>query len=280
MTDSQTRLVRSWLFTPATRPDRFPKAAAAGADVVIIDLEDAVAPTEKDAARRTAIAALSAKEASPPAWALRMNGLGTRAGFADMAALLDSAVAPTFLILPKTESGAELIMADRLLKDAGKTTRLVALVESAAGLAVLDNLARASNRLAAIMIGAADLAADLGAETGWEPLLHARSLAVAACARNGLLALDSPYFNIRDAEGLEQETARSRALGFGAKAAIHPGQVAAINTALTPSLEMIAEARAVLAENAKGVGVVNGRMIDEAVARKARQTLAAAGLPF
>jgi (S)-citramalyl-CoA lyase len=266
---------RSWLFTSATRPDRLPKAAAAGADVVITDLEDAIAPSEKDDARRTAIEYLSSKGAARPAWALRINGLGTRAGLADMAALLDAIAEPEFVILPKTESGGQLIMLDRWLQDARKTTRLVALVESARGLAAVDEIASATRRLAAVMIGAADLSADLGAETAWEPLLHARSLTIAACARNDVLALDSPYFDIRDADGLEREIARSRALGFSAKAAIHPGQVAPINAAHTPSPKMIAEAHAILAESAKGVGVINGRMIDEAVARKARRTLAA-----
>jgi (S)-citramalyl-CoA lyase len=91
-------------------------------------------------------------------------------------------------------------------------------------------------------------------------------------------AIDAPYFDIRDADGLQQEMARALAFGFGAKAAIHPAQVAAINAALTPTQEAVEQARAILAENAKGVGTVGGQMIDEAVARKARRTLAAAGL--
>jgi (S)-citramalyl-CoA lyase len=91
-------------------------------------------------------------------------------------------------------------------------------------------------------------------------------------------AIDAPYFDIHDTDGLQQEMARAVAFGFQAKAAIHPGQVAAINAALTPTPEAIEKARAVLAENAKGVGTVGGQMIDEAVARKARRTLVAAGL--
>jgi (S)-citramalyl-CoA lyase len=94
----------------------------------------------------------------------------------------------------------------------------------------------------------------------------------------GVTAIDAPYFDIRDADGLQQEMARALAFGFGAKAAIHPAQVAAINAALTPTQEAVEQARAILAENAKGVGMVGGQMIDEAVARKARRTLAAAGL--
>jgi (S)-citramalyl-CoA lyase len=160
---------------------------------------------------------------------------------------------------------------------AGKAVRLVALVESTLGLTAINEITLATPRLAAIMLGAADMAADLGADAAWEPLLHARSQIVAACARHDVLALDAPFFDIRDPEGLKQEIARSRSLGFAAKAAIHPTQVPPINAALTPSVDAIAEARAILAENANGVGIVNGRMIDEAVARKARRTLIAAG---
>ena len=123
------------------------------------------------------------------------------------------------------------------------------------------------------------MAAHLGSETAWEPLLQSRSQLVLACARSGLVALDSPYFEIQDTDGLRQEIARSRALGFAGKAAIHPSQIEPINAALTPTSEAIAEARAILDESAKGVAVLNGRMIDEAIARRARRVLAAAGAP-
>jgi (S)-citramalyl-CoA lyase len=284
LTHSETRplrswLFRSWLFTPATRPERFDNAGRVGADVLLIDLEDAVAPADKDMARATAIDYLVKSSTVPiAATALRINSLSSRAGLADITGLLDSKADPGFLVLPKTESSAHLTILDRLLAAAGKAIRLVAIVESAAGLAAVDEIVSATPRLAAIMFGAADMAADLGAETTWEPLLYSRSRLVTACAPRGVLALDSPYFDIRDHDGLAQEIARARALGFAAKAAIHPTQIAPINAALTPSPAATAEARAILAENAKGVGVVNGRMIDEAVARNARRTLAAAGI--
>jgi (S)-citramalyl-CoA lyase len=274
MSDAKTR---SWLFTPATRPDRFAKAADAGADVLIIDLEDAVAPGDKDRARAGALDYLAGVDRGTIACALRINGLETRAGLADLLALLALDAAPDFLVLPKTESAAHLRILDRQLSAAGKSTRLVGLIESAAGLAAVEEIAAATPRLAFMMFGAADMAADLCAETAWEPLLHARSRLIAASARAGVPALDSPFFDIRDEGGLCQEIQRSKALGFVAKAAIHPSQIGPINDTLTPSLEAVAEARAILAENAKGVGTVGGRMIDEAVARKARRTLAAAG---
>ena len=271
--------VRSWLFTPATRPDRFDKAAASGADVSIIDLEDSVAPGDKAEARRSALAHLGQPAAGSCRRALRINGLERRFGLADLQALLESSACPDYLVLPKTESAAHLQILDRLLAEAGKATRLVALLESARGLAAAGEIAAATPRLEALLFGAADMSADLGAATAWAPLAYARSRLVAACAWAGVLAIDSPFFDVKDHDGLTQETAQAVALGFAGKAAIHPNQIAPINAALTPRPEQVAQARAILAENAKGVGVVQGQMVDEAVARKARRILIAAGEP-
>ncbi len=271
--------VRSWLFTPATRPDRFDNAASAGADVSIMDLEDSVAPADKAKARQTALAHLAQPAAGSCRRALRMNGLETRFGLADLHALLESSASPDYLVLPKTESAAHLQILDRLLAEAGKASRLVALIESAQGLAACEAIAAATPRLEALLFGAADMSADLGAGTAWAPLAYARARLVAACAFAGVLAIDSPFFDVKDHDGLTQETAQAVALGFAGKAAIHPNQIAAINAALTSRPEEVAQARAILAENAKGVGVVQGQMVDEAVARKARRILIAAGEP-
>jgi (S)-citramalyl-CoA lyase len=269
---------RSWLFTPATRPDRFAKAAAAGADVAIIDLEDSVAPDEKDRARKEALDYLALHRTPGPRLALRINGLDTRAGVADLNALLDASSWPDLLVLPKTETSGHLRILDRLLTLAGTETRLIGIVESAAGLAAVEAISAATPKLVGLMLGAADMAADLGAATAWEPLVFARSRLVAACALHQVTPIDAPFFDIHDEDGLHQETERAIALGFQAKAAIHPSQIATINAALTPTEAAIAKAQAILAVNAKGVGTVNGQMIDEAVARKARRVLAAAGL--
>ena len=269
---------RSWLFTPATRPERFAKASAAGADVAILDLEDAVAPADKTQARATALSYLAGDPAEGALHALRINGLDTPAGISDLDALLGSGAAPDFLVLPKTETTGHLRILDRLLTAAGKDTRLIGLIESAHGLAAVEAIATATPRLFGLMLGAADMAADLGAITAWEPLAFARGRLVAACALAGITPIDSPFFDLHDEAGLKQEIAAAVALGFGAKAAIHPAQIGAINAALTPSAEAVVKARAILAENAKGVGTVDGQMIDEAIARKARRTLAAAGL--
>ena len=271
------RPARSWLFTPGSRQDRFAKAAEIGADVLIIDLEDAVAPDDKASARSIALNYLVKPAAKTVQRALRLNGLETRVGIADLDALLSSDAAPDFMVLPKTESAGHLHILDRLLTTAGRATRLIGIIESARGLAEVNTIAAATPRLMGLMFGAADMAADLGVVTAWPPLVHARSRIVLACALAGITPIDSPFFDVHDADGLSQEVASSVAFGFPAKAAIHPGQIEAINNALTPTPEAVKHARAVLAANDKGVGVVDGQMVDEAVARKARRILVSAG---
>ena len=277
MTPAGRRARRSWLFTPATRPDRFARAGEAGADVLIIDLEDAVAPGDKDRARAAALAHLDAGRGTAPIQALRVNGLRTRAGLDDLRLLLESRTGPDAVILPKVETPDEPRLVDAWLAEAGSPAALVALVESARGVEAAPEIARSAPRLSALMFGAADLAADLGAPAAWEPLLYSRSRVVAAAAAAGIGAIDAPYFDLKDRVGQEAELRAAVALGFAAKAAIHPGQVAAINAALTPSAAAVAEAREILAQNEAGVGVVGGRMVDEAVARRARRILAAVG---
>ena len=169
MNENRFTGVRSWLFTPATRPDRFDKAAAWGADVSIIDLEDSVAPGDKAEARRTALAHLAQPALGSGGRALRVNGLETRFGLADLQFLLESSAGPDYLVLPKTESAAHLQILDRLLAEAGKATRLVALIESARGLADVEEIVAATPRLEALLFGAADMSADLGTATGWAP---------------------------------------------------------------------------------------------------------------
>ena len=268
---------RSWLFTPATKPERFDRAAEAGADALIVDLEDAVAPADKAAARQTALGWMATPGDGRVVRVLRINAPTTAFGLEDLAALVRSPAQPDLILVPKTDSADTLRLIDGLLKEAGKATRLVALIESARGIAMADAIAQATPRLDALFFGAADLAADLGAEVAWEPLLAARSRVVNAAALAGIAAIDSPFFALNDEAGLRAEVAAAVRMGFTAKAAIHPRQIPAINEALTPTPEQVAEARLILEENAKGVGVVGGRMIDEAVARKARRILAAAG---
>ncbi len=271
-TDSQLRAARSWLFTAGDKTSQFGGAAQAGADAVIYDLEDAVAPAEKDHARAAVLAHLRTPQ-DGVLRAVRINALSTAAGLRDMDALLTAAVVPAVLVIPKAESAGVLDVVRALLDTAGAATQLVPLVESARGVRDLTHILANTRNVAAVMIGAADLAADLGADPGWDNLAGARAAVIVAAAAAGVPVVDSPYFDIANTAGLQDEVIRARGLGCTAKAAIHPGQVAPINTAFSPTDQQIDWAHQVLKTAAAGVGTVDGQMVDAAVARRARRIL-------
>jgi (S)-citramalyl-CoA lyase len=272
--------LKSWLFTPATKSDRFSRAASVGADALIIDLEDAVAPSAKKEARAIALRYLAQIPADYLPCALRINSPDTRFGIDDLQDFLNSPAEPDYVILPKCNSSALIGLVGNLLRETGKTTQIIALIESAKGVGALEKIAEGEAKPAALLFGAADMAADLGAQTSWEPLLYVRSRIAHAAASGGIAALDSPYFDIADTGGLKQETNAAASLGFHGKCAIHPTQIATINEALTPTAQQVAKARQILIVNRQGVGTVDGQMVDEAVARKARLVLERAGLPI
>ncbi|MFM8298547.1 MAG: itaconate degradation C-C-lyase RipC [Microcystis aeruginosa] len=270
--------LKSWLFTPATKSDRFSRAAEVKADALIIDLEDAVAPSAKEEARTAALRYLAEISSDHLPCALRINSPDTRFGLDDLQALLLSPAEPDYLILPKCDSSALISLVGNLLREANKSTQVIALIESTKAIGALAEMVSGQIRPAAFIFGAADMAADLGAETAWEPLLWVRSCLIHAAASAGIAAFDSPYFDIADAEGLKQETKASVNLGFHGKCAIHPVQIATINEVLTPTAQQIAKAQQILTVNRQGVGAVEGQMVDEAVARKARLVLERAGI--
>jgi (S)-citramalyl-CoA lyase len=270
--------LKSWLFTPATKPDRFSRAAAAHADALIIDLEDAVAPAAKRDAREAAVRYLAGITSDHLTCALRINAPDSRFGLEDLEALVNSPAEPDFVIVPKCGSSGTIGLVTNLLREAGKSTQIIGLIETAKGVGALEEIAGGDIRPAALLFGAADMAADLGAETTWEPLLWVRSRLVHATASAGIAALDSPFFDIANKEGLKQEAKASASLGFHGKCAIHPAQIPIINEVLSPTVEEVAKARQILVVNQQGVGSVDGQMVDEAVARKARLVLERAGV--
>ncbi|AOJ71160.1 citrate lyase subunit beta [Burkholderia sp. MSMB2042] len=268
---------RSWLFTPATRPDRFAKARECGAHVLIVDLEDSVSAADKQRARDHARAWLAGEPAEArPASAVRINAPDSVAGHADIGMLIDAPRLPDFIVVPKVESPERITRLDALLRDAGRAPRFVATIESAAGVEQAGAIARASASIEALMFGAADYASDVAAQPDALALQIARVRIAAACAPCGVAALDAPCFALRDAAALDADLAFAVHNGFRGKAAIHPFHVAPINAAFTPSPQRIAWARRVIGVALQGAAAVDGRMVDEAIAREARDVLAAA----
>jgi len=275
---SSIRSLKSWLFTPATKADRFGRSAEVHADALIIDLEDAVALLDKQKARTAALQYLEQPAQGRLPCALRINAPVTRTGIEDLHSLLESSAAPDYIILPKCDSPAFIRMVRTLLDQAAKDTEIIALIESAKAVEALPDIVGSEVRPAALMFGAADMEADLGAKTGWEPLLFVRSRIVQVAASAGIVAVDSPFFDIADLEGLKKETTAARDLGFHGKATIHPKQISVINDVFVPSDEEVSKARQILAVNQQGVGSVDHQMVDEAIARKARLTLERAAI--
>jgi (S)-citramalyl-CoA lyase len=270
--------LKSWLFTPATKADRFGRAAEVHADALIIDLEDAVALSDKQKARTAALQYLEQPAQGRLPCALRINAPVTRTGIEDLHSLLESSAAPDYIILPKCDSPAFIRMMRTLLDQAAKDTEIIALIESAKAVEALPDIVGSEVRPVALMFGAADMAADLGAKTTWETLFFVRSRIRHVAASAGVVVVDSPFFDIADLEGLKRETKAAEDFGFHGKAAIHPKQISIINEVFTPSAEEVARARQILKVNQQGVGSVDHQMVDEAVARKARLVLERAGI--
>ncbi|MDN7672496.1 aldolase/citrate lyase family protein [Burkholderia oklahomensis] len=269
--------LRSWLFTPATRPDRFAKARECGADVLIVDLEDSVAAADKRKARDHVRALLTGERAAErPAVAVRIDTPDSVAGHADIGMLLAAPRLPDLIVVPKVESPEQIVRLDALLRDAGKTPRFVAMIESAAGVEQAAAIARVSTSVRALMFGAADYASDVAAQPGALALQVARMRIAAACASRRVAAIDAPCFALRDAAALDADLAFAVRNGFRGKAAIHPSHVAPINAAFARSPQRIAWARRVIDAALQGAAVVDGRMVAETVAREARDVLAVA----
>ena len=264
----------TWLYVPGDRPERFEKAVASGADVVIVDLEDAVAAPSKAVARDNAIRWLAA--ARPGSVEVRVNGLNTPWGPDDLRALSD-APALRAVRMPKVESAADVHAALRLL--AARECGLSCLIETARGVEAAYEIA-SEPRVAAIGLGEADLAADLGVVDA-DGLAWARSRIVVA-ARAALLPAPvmSVYPRVDDLDGLAESSRAGRRLGFRGRAAIHPRQVPVIAAAFLPSADEIASARAVVEAFARAtdrgsaaLALDDGRMVDPAVVAQARALL-------
>ncbi|MEJ8845413.1 CoA ester lyase [Variovorax rhizosphaerae] len=272
---------RSMLFVSGEKPERFAKAMAAGADLVCIDLEDAVAPAKKAAARADALRWLAERPTDPaqPAVALRLNAVRTLEGLRDVLALADATVMPDWVLLPKVEAAADLQCVHAWL--GAKCPSLVALLETPGSIDGAAAIAHAGAPLGALMLGGADLSAELGAQFGWDALLYARARILHAARAANLQAWDVPHIDLKNPEGLADETRRVLALGFDCKTAIHPQQIPVIHDAFMPPAERIDWARAladaVPANDAAGAFMFRGGMVDAPVIRNARRILARAG---
>ena len=291
------------LFVPASRPDMIAKAARSEADAVCIDLEDAVAPEQKEGSRRHVIDALTQVDFAHRTRIVRVNALDTMWTYRDVIDVVEGAGAQLDLImLPKARGAGDVHFVDQLLTQiearmhSPRRIGLEVQIESASGFVNLREIAAASPRTEALIFGMGDYAASMrmplasiGAEDAhdadypghrWHAVMHG---IVAAARANGLRCMDGPFANYKDEAALTRASRLSRALGFDGKQCIHPSQLGIVNATFSPSVEEVAWARGIVdtytASVAAGRGAVGagGMMIDAANLRMAQTTLRAAG---
>ena len=290
------RLRRSELATPASNERMCEKAAAAGADLVFLDLEDACAPNVKDQAREIAVGALTELDWGRTTRAVRINGLDTEWCHEDIISVVTGAgPAVDVLIIPKARTGRDVWWVDVLLTQLetklglDRRIGLEVLIEESEGLANAVDIARSSPRLEAIIFGAGDLSASQHARVdgNFDPISDypgdfwhfARVQVVTAARIAGIDAVDSPYPAYQDPEGYRRSATHASLLGFDGKWAIHPDQVPIANQVFSPTDEEVAEARAAVeayrAAEETGVGAIgrDGKLVDAAHMRHAANTL-------
>lgn len=292
---------RSYLLTPASNPAMIAKAAGSPADAVCIDLEDAVAPGEKEASRANVIRALRELDFGPRLRLFRINGLDTPFAYRDLIEVVEEAGERVDLVIvPKVDRAEDVLFVDTLLTQiewrqglAPGRIKVEAQIETALGCVNVDTIAAASPRLDALIFGMGDYAASLRMplDAIGEPDEHDRaypghrwhhvmSRIVTAARAFDKRAIDGPFASFRDLDGFRRAAGVARALGFDGKWCIHPGQLAAANDAFSPPESEVAWARTVLQEYARataagrGAITVAGRMIDAASLRMARTIVA------
>ncbi|MDP2732489.1 MAG: CoA ester lyase [Hoeflea sp.] len=290
--------MRSLLFVPGDSERKMEKARDCGADALILDLEDSVAPSRKAEARQivASFLATAKRDALAPRLIVRVNALDTGLTNDDLAAIVGAA--PDAILLPKANSGADIQDLDVRISveeaeaglPAGQVLIHALITETAAGLLAAASFAAKSKRLSAVAWGAEDLAADIGASSNrndqgvyTDVFRLARSLTILAAANSGVDAIDTVFTDFRDMVGLDAECRAAVRDGFSGKMAIHPGQVSVINAAFTPPPEDVERAVRILALFAAagpdaGVLSLDGRMIDKPHLKQAERVARRAGL--
>ncbi len=276
------RSFHSWLFIPGDSEKMLAKAQGMPADIVVLDLEDAVAPDRKEAARSLVATAVQARNIAAPTF-VRINPLEEGVGLADLAEVVSPGLSG--IMLPKAQATSQLEALDRALNEAEAAAGLevgsvlvAPLIETPRGVLNAPDLARGP-RVCAVCLGGEDLSLALGARRTPEghELDFARAMLVTAASAAEVQAIDTVWTDVRDLEGLRLECRRNRDHGFTGKLAIHPGQLDTIHDAFAPGPEEVALARRIVEAfegSAGGVVTVDGKMIDAPVVERARRILA------
>ena len=269
---------RSFIFCPGNKPDMIPKALSSGADMVCIDLEDAIIPEHKSISRDSTVKAfenlLSPKGVET---LIRINDVNSKDGIEDINAILNSKNTATGLMLPKIQSVEEVKNLEKQIIESKKNLNLHIIIETNMGLENSWSIAHSSPLIKSLLFGGVDMSADLGCNGDWFSLLYARSRVVHAAAGAGIDSIDVPFLDLEDMKGMNNEAQKSKNLGFSGKGSIHPKQIDQLNNIFTPSEEEIAYANKVIKafnDASDGLVVVDGKLIEKPVLRTALKTIA------
>lgn len=275
-------LRRSVLFYPALSTERWDEAMNSGADMIVFDLEDGTVPARRAEARPKILAMYGgARRAGQPLRLLRVNNPRTEDGIRDLIAVLDCADGPDGLILPKIEHAEEVRWVADLLRPKHPDMELIVLIESPRGVKNAMEIACSTQgidgpQITCLFLGTADFSASIGSDLGWDALAHARAETVLAAQEAGIDAMDGVWFDPSDEPGLIDEAGRIAAMGFTGKASYDQVQIGNIHAAFTPTLDQLDWAERVLAAAADdplGTARVDGKMVNESIARRARRIL-------
>ena len=271
---------RSFIFTPGLKPEMYPKALKSGTDMVCVELEDGIAPHDKETARNLAIKLFQDKQENDGVERiLRINCLREKFGIEDVQAILSTNNPPPALMIPKVKTSQEVKLLDDLLSEKGHNCRLHIIIETNEGLENAFDIANCSHRIDALFFGGVDMSAELRCENKWEPLLYARSRIVHAAASAGIDAIDVPYLDLDDLDGMKEEAIKAKELGFSGKGSIHPKQISVLNNVFTPSIEVIERAKKITStfeEANTGLVVIDGKLIEKPVLREMYRILSIA----
>ncbi|KRA16736.1 HpcH/HpaI aldolase/citrate lyase family protein [Pseudomonas sp. Root569] len=272
------RLARSWLCIPALKDGLEEKIAQSVADIVLLDLEDSIPESKKQVARERLLSFES------DIWrqydlAIRVNALSRPEGVRDLVFLMDNNIVPKYLVIPKVESPGELRILGELISVTGAHTKIFGIVETLKGLRGIDAIINDSVSLCGVILGSADLSAEISFRISKTALMQIKCEVALAALSAGLKVIDTPCFNLSCKKQLADEIESAKALGYSGKIAIHPAQVGLINTLFSPTQEELRKANAIIAslnasELPTAIASVGGEMVGPPFEHLAKKLLA------
>ena len=263
---------RSFIFTPPLKINMFDKAVKSGVDIVCLELEDGIAPSDKLFARQNALKIINKKKDYNNIEVLiRINSIREIFGILDITAILNNKTQPDGLLVPKIKSPEELKILDNLFTEKKLNTKFHAIIETNLGLEKANEIAASTDRLEALFFGAVDMSAELRCLNSWNNLLYARSKVVHAAASKQLDVIDVPFLDLDNLKKMKEEATNSKNLGFTGKGAIHPKQIKILNNVFTPTLKEVKKAKKIISlfeKSSSGLVLYEGKLIEKPVLRE------------